>query len=74
MTLKEEMKAVEENGGTYIPPYKLNEMMKLSGKIVKLLTENSTAVSMCYSDMKIVMKMVDHILSCGVQEKEVKNI
>lgn len=70
MTLKEEMESVKETGGTYIPPYKLNEMMKLSAKVVKLLTENTTAVSMCYGDMKIVMKMVDEILSHGIRKKE----
>ena len=70
MTLKEEMKSVEETGGIYIQPYKLNEMMKLSGKIIKLLTENTTVVSMCYRDMKIVMQMVDDILSHAIQHTQ----
>lgn len=70
MTLKEEMTLVEESGGVFIPPYKLNEMMKLSSKIVKLLTENTAAVSMCYRDMKTVMQMVDDALSHGIQKKE----
>ena len=39
MTAIEEKKIAEENGYEYIPPYKLNEMMKLSSKIVKLLTD-----------------------------------
>ena len=57
MTLKDEMKKAEENGYKFIPPYKLNEMAKLSGKIVKLLTDNATAVTLCYDDMKTVMKI-----------------
>lgn len=69
MTLREEMKAVEESGGIYIPPYKLNEMVKISCRIVKTLTGNTAAVSMSYSDMRTILKMVDESLSHGIQQK-----
>ena len=63
-----EIKQAEENGFQYIPPYKLAEMMKVSGKIVKILTENTTAVTLCYDDMKVVMRIVDNVLSQGIQK------
>ena len=68
MNMKDEIKQAEENGYKYIPPYKLAEMMKVSNKIVKLLTENTTAVTLCYDDMKVVMKIVDSALSKGIQK------
>lgn len=68
MNMKDEIKQAEENGYKYIPPYKLAEMMKVSNKIVKLLTENTTAVTLCYDDMKVVMKIVDSALSQGIQK------
>lgn len=37
MTLKEEMEKAVQEGTTYIPPYKLKEMTKVSSKIVDLL-------------------------------------
>lgn len=43
-------------------------MMKVSGKIVKILTENTTAVTLCYDDMKVVMRIVDNVLSQGIQK------
>ncbi len=68
MNMKDEIKQAEENGFQYIPPYKLAEMMKVSGKIVKILTENTTSVALCYDDMKVVMKIVDNVLSQGIQK------
>ncbi len=75
MTLKDEIKIAEEKGYKYIPPYKLAEMMKLSSKIVKLLTDNVSAVTLSYEDMKTVMRIVDNALEQGIQEgnSEVKN-
>lgn len=70
MTLKDEMKKAEENGYKFIPPYKLNEMAKLSGKIVKMLTDNAAAVTLCYDDMKTVMKMVNSVLEQGYSKGE----
>ena len=68
MNMKDEIKQAEENGFQYIPPYKLAEMMKVSGKIVKILTENTTAVTLCYDDMTVVMRIVDNVLSQGIQK------
>ncbi len=68
MTLKDEIKIAEEKGYKYIPPYKLAEMMKLSSKIVKLLTDNVSAVTLSYEDMKTVMRIVDNALEQGIQE------
>lgn len=70
MTLNEEMKEAEEKGYKFIPPYKLNEMMKLSGKIVKILTDYNIPVTLCYDDMKIVLKMANCALEQGIQQKE----
>ena len=66
----EEMKEAEEKGYKFIPPYKLNEMMKLSGKIVKILTDYNIPVTLCYDDMKIVLKMANCALEQGIQQKE----
>lgn len=68
LTLKEEMKRAEDNGKDFIPPYKLNEIMKLASKIVKLLTENSTAVTMSYGDMATVMRIVEETIEKGYHE------
>ena len=68
MNMKDEIKQAEENGFQYIPPYKLAEMMKVSGKIVKILTENPPAVKLSYDDMKVVMRIVDNVLSQGIQK------
>jgi hypothetical protein len=72
MTLRDEIKQAEDKGYKYIPPYKLAEMMKLSTKIVKMLTDNVSAVTLSYDDMKTVMHIVDDVLSQGIQ-KEVKS-
>lgn len=68
MTLKEEMKRAEDNGKDFIPPYKLNEIMKLASKIVKILTENSTAVTMSYGDMATVMRIVEETIEKGYHD------
>lgn len=67
VTLKDEIKLAEDNGYKYIPPYKLAEMMKLSNKIVKLLTDNVSAVALSYDDMKTVMQIVNNALDQGIQ-------
>lgn len=68
MTLKQEIKYAEDNNKRFIPPYKLNEIMRLSGKIIKLLTENTTAVTLSYTDMETVMQIVGNALEQGRQE------
>ena len=45
-------------------------MAKLSGKIVKLLPDNATAVTLFYDDMKTVMKMVNSVLEQGYSKGE----
>lgn len=69
MTLKEEMKKAQDEGKIFIPPYKMNEMMKVSSKIVKLLTENANAVTFGYNDMKIIMKIVNNSLEEHIQSQ-----
>lgn len=69
MTLNDEIKHAAENGLAFIPPYKLAEMTKLSNKIVKLLTDNISAVTLSYDDMKTVLRIVGGILEQGVHEK-----
>ena len=68
MTVKEEMEYAEKLGCKYIPPYKLAKMSELSNKIVKLLTDNVSAVSLCYDDMKIVLKIAESVIEKGVQK------
>lgn len=67
MTMREEMLKAQADGNEYIPPFKLNEMVKLAGKVVKLLTDNCSAVTFSYSDIKIVMRMVDNVLAEHIQ-------
>ena len=74
MTLNEEMKEAEEKGYKFIPPYKLNEMMKLSGKIVKILTDYNIPVTLCYDDMKIVLKWQTAPLNREYSKRSDKNI
>lgn len=69
MTLKEEIENAQEKGLAFIPPYKLAEMTRLSNRIVKLLTDNMSAVSLSYDDMKTVLRIVSGILEQGVHEK-----
>lgn len=68
MTVKEEMEYAEKLGCKYITPYKLAKMSELSNKIVKLLTDNVSAVSLCYDDMKIVLKIAESVIEKGVQK------
>lgn len=70
MTLRDEIKLAEDNGYKYIPPYKLAEIMKLSSKIVKLLTDNVSTVTLSYEDMKTVMSIVDNALNQGIRRGE----
>ena len=70
MTLREEMKKVQEEGKIFIPPYKLNEMMKVAGKIVKILTDNAHPVGFSYDDMRIIMKIVDHTIDEHTQPQD----
>lgn len=65
MNLKDEIKRAEEKGMEFIPPYKLAEMMRLSSRIVKMLTDNVSTVTLSYSDMKKVMQIVDNAISQG---------
>lgn len=69
MTVKEEMEYAEKLGCKYIPPYKLARMSELSNKIVKLLTDNVNAVTLCYEDTKIVLKIAESIIEKGIQKE-----
>lgn len=69
MTIKEEMEYAEKLDCKYIPPYKLAKMSELSNKIVKLLTDNVSAVTLCYEDTKIVLKIAELIIENGIQKK-----
>lgn len=60
---------ISSKGLAFIPPYKLAEMTRLSNKIVKLLTDNISAVTLSYDDMKTVLRIVSGILEQGVHEK-----
>lgn len=70
MTLKEEMDKAIQEGTTYIPPYKLKEMTKVSSKIIDLLTANMATVAFSYSDMKTVMRIVENVLEQGYNDRK----
>ncbi|GAB5081346.1 hypothetical protein Osc1_05190 [Hominimerdicola sp. 21CYCFAH17_S] len=66
MNLQDEMRIAKERGLEFIPPYRLAEIMKLSQRVIKLLTDNTTAVTLSYSDMKTVMEIVNDVINKGV--------
>lgn len=68
MTLREEMERAAQQGLELIPPYKFNEMSKIAGKIVDLLTRNASAVTFGYTDMRIIMRIVDKTLEESIQQ------
>ena len=70
MTLREEMDKATEQGVELIAPYKLNEMSKVANKIVNLLLSNASAVTFGYSDMRIIMRIVEKTLDESIQKKE----
>lgn len=72
MTLREEIKKAQDEGKIFIPPYKLNEMTKIAGKIVKLLTDNAHPVGISYDDMRIILKIVNHTLDEHIQPSDLK--
>ena len=67
MNMKDEMKSAEEKGCTYLPPYKLAEINKTAGKVVKLLTDNAGTVALCYEDMRTVLRIVSRVIDEGIQ-------
>ena len=70
MTLREEMEKAAERGLELIAPFKLNEMSKVANKIVNLLLSNASAVTFGYSDMRIIMRIVEKTLDESIQTKE----
>ena len=68
MTLREEMDKATEQGLELIAPFKLNEMSKVANKIVNLLLSNASAVTFGYSDMRIIMRIVEKTLEESVQK------
>jgi hypothetical protein len=70
MTLREEMDKATEQGVELIAPYKLNEMSKVANKIVNLLLSNGSAVTFGYSDMRIIMRIVEKTLDESIQKNE----
>ena len=70
MTLREEMDRAAEQGFELIAPYKFNEMSKVAGKIVDLLTRNASAVTFGYSDMRIIMRIVEKTLDESLQKND----
>ena len=70
MTLREEMDKATEQGVELIAPFKLNEMSKVANKIVNLLLSNASAVTFGYSDMRIIMRIVEKTLDESIQKNE----
>lgn len=62
MNTNDEMNKIISAGGKYIPPYKLQEMSKVSNRIIKILTDNVNAVSFSYEDIDIILDMVHYTL------------
>lgn len=66
------MEKAAEQGLEMIPPYKLNEMSKVASKIVNLLLSNASAVTFGYSDMRIIMRIVEKTLDENIQSSDLK--
>ena len=66
------MEKAAEQGLELIPPYKLNEMSKVASKIVNLLLSNASAVTFGYSDMRIIMRIVEKTLDENIQSSDLK--
>lgn len=66
------MEKAAEQGMELIPPYKLNEMSKVASKIVNLLLSNASAVTFGYSDMRIIMRIVEKTLDENIQSSDLK--
>ena len=64
------MDKATEQGVELIAPYKLNEMSKVANKIVNLLLSNGGAVTFGYSDMRIIMRIVEKTLDESIQKNE----
>jgi hypothetical protein len=54
--LKRECEEITQRTGTYIPPYRLSNLMKIAQKITDVLTTN--AVCMTYHESLIVLRIV----------------
>lgn len=70
MRLKEEIEKAARDGYELIPPYKLAEMSRVADKIVQLIANKASPIAYGYSDMKIILSMVDKIISEGIRENE----
>lgn len=70
MRLKEEIEKAAREGYELIPPYKLAEMSRVADKIVQLIANKASPIAYGYSDMKVILRMVDNIISEGIRENE----
>lgn len=62
-TLAEEAERIKSERGYYIPPWKLNEMMKVASKIVNTLT--SSTFQCTYADCRFILDIVAASLNVG---------
>lgn len=70
MKLKEEMDKAVEQGLEFIPPYKIADMAKTANKITQILADKAMPISYGYSEMRIILRMVENTLAEGIREKE----
>lgn len=70
MKLMEEINRANEEGLELIPPYKLAETAKTANKITQILADKAMPISYGYSEMRIILRMVENTLAEGIREKE----
>lgn len=62
-TLAEEAERIQSERGYYIPPWKLNEMMKVAGKVLNTLTGSTFQCT--YADCRFILDIVLATLEVG---------
>lgn len=60
-SMAEEAEMIESELGFYVPPYQLNEMMKVASKIMTLMVNFKPQCT--YNECKIILKMVEQALA-----------
>lgn len=62
-TLAEEAERISAERGYYIPPWKLNEMMKVAGKVMGVLV--GATFQTTYEDIDYIMAIVKATMEIG---------
>ena len=63
-TMKEEAIAAEARGETYIPPYRMAELMKIAQRIMGILSA-PRGITISYSECDVVLSLVSQAIERG---------